>query len=62
MCDVSMVPADRSAAVGSPGWLFLRWEAMRPGFAWFCARDDCVWDASGAEAGKLPGCCCAASV
>jgi len=30
MCDVSMVLADRSAAVVSPGWLFLRWEAVRP--------------------------------
>ena len=62
MCELSMVPADRSAAVVSPGWLFLRWEAMRPGFDWFGARGDCGWDASGAETGKLPGRCCAASV
>jgi len=62
MCDVSMVPAVRSAAVVSPGWLFLRWEAGRPGFACFCARGDFCWDASGAEAGKLPGRCCTASV
>jgi len=62
MCELSMVPADRSAAVVSPGWLFLRCEAMRLGFVWFCARGDFGWDASGAGAGKLPGRCCAASV
>ena len=58
MCVVSMVPAGRSAAVVLPGWLCLRWGVVRP-FAWFRARSDFL-DASGAEAGKLPGRCCAA--
>jgi len=57
---VSMVPAHRSAAIVLPGWLCLRWEAVRP-FAWFCARSGVCWDAFGAD-GRLPGRCCAASV
>jgi len=60
VCDVSMVPVGRSAEVESQGWLFLRWEAVRP-FARFCARGDFCWDAFGAEADKLSGRCCAAS-
>jgi len=59
VCDVSMVPVSQSAAVESPGWLFLRWEAVRT-FARFCARGDFCWDAFGAEANKLLGRCCAA--
>jgi len=42
-----MVPAGRSAAVVSPGWLCLRWEAVHP-FAWFCARKG-FWNACGAD-------------
>ena len=49
VCDVSMVPVGRSAAVESPGWLFLRWEAVRL-FARFCACGGFCWDAFGAEA------------
>ena len=62
MCDVSMLPAGRSAAVVSPSWLFMRWGAGSPGFVCFCTRGGFCWDASGAEAGELPCRCCAASV
>jgi len=62
MCDVPMVPAVRSAAVVLPSWLILRWAAGRLGFARVCAHGGFGWDAPGAEAGKLPGRCCAASV
>jgi len=60
MCVVSMVPAGRFAAVVSPGWLCLRWEAVRS-FPWFCGRSSFCWDAFGAD-DKLPGRYCAASM
>ena len=54
---VSMVPAGRSAAVVSPGWLCLSREVVHP-FGWICARSGFL-DACGAD-DKLPGRCCAA--
>ena len=61
VCDLSMFPAIRSVAVVSPGWRCMRWEAGISEFACFCARSS-FCDASGAEAGGLPGRCCPASV
>jgi len=54
---VLLVPADPSAAVVAPGWLFLSWRVKHP-FAWVCASGS-VWNASGAD-GLLPGRFCAA--
>jgi len=60
MCGVSMFTSVRLAAVVSPGRLLMRWRVgMR--FARPCARGG-FCDASGAEAGFLPGCCCTASL
>jgi len=50
MCDVSMFPAVRPAAVVSPGRLFMRWRVGILEFARPCARGG-FCDASGAEAG-----------
>jgi len=61
MCDVSMFPAIRSAAVVSPGRLFMRWKVGILEFVCSCARSG-FCDASGAEAGCLPGRCCATSL
>ena len=61
VCDLSMFPAIRSVAVVSPGWRCMHWEAGISEFACFCGRSS-FCDASGAEAGGLPGRCCPASV
>ena len=57
MCGVSMFPS----AVVSPGRLLMHWRVGIVRFARPCARGG-FCDASGAEAGFLPGCCCAASL
>jgi len=61
MCGVSMFPAVRLAAVVSPGRLLMRWRVEILGFVRPCARGG-FCDASGAEAGFLPGRCCTASL
>ena len=61
MCDMSMFPALRPAAVVPPGRLFMRWRVGTLEFSRPCTRGG-FCDASGAEAGFLPGRCCAASL
>jgi len=61
MCDVSMFPSVRPPAFVSPGRMLLRMRVRILMFARPCARGG-FCDASGAEAGFLPGRCCAASL
>ena len=61
MCGVSMFPSVRLATVVSPGRLFMRLRVRILRFPRPCARGG-FCNASGAEAGFLPGRCCAASL
>jgi len=61
ICGVSMFPSVRLTAVVSPGRLLVRLRVRILMFARPCARGG-FCDASGAEAGFLPGRCCAASL
>ena len=62
MCGVSMFPSVRLETVVSPGRLLMRLRVRILRFARPCARRGGFCDASGAEAGFLPGCCRAASL
>ena len=61
MCGVSMFPSVRLATVVSPGRLLMRLGVRILRFSRSCARGG-FCDASGAEAGFLPDCWCAASL